>query len=367
MDTQASQGFSPSLNFKTLKFQLQNDMSVTNFLMEHTKADNKQQIIQALVQLKTDDLSSARQSLSTLMKESHLKEIKQSAFANLALLSTKENQCDFFNSYREEIFGNKELIHFLFSFCLLSSDVTENRQKAKLMLMEITKKNYYYQESLLGLAYIQYREGSVEPGLIQNILDSDPYITNTYHYNIWIDKAIYNWPHMLPLCETLYSAKKTDKVFISLYAYCLTRAQHHEQALQMIKKAESMDPENALVKSIYSYIMDRINLKNDSALILGKALKANANGQYVLPDILQTYFCAQKKNWLCVVQHGQKVLKHNPDSLSSLGNIAYAKYQQGHPVEAKEYMEKALALSESAKSYSPLLFLQQQYEEKSIH
>ncbi len=352
-----------TLSFKILKFQLENDISVTDFLMKNIKEGDRQQLVQALVQLKTEDLSVARQGLSQLMKKSPSKEIKQVAFANLALLSAREKQCDFFKTRQEKFFETEDLIHFLFSFCLLSSNGAENRQKAKTMLMEITKKKEsYYQESLLGLIYIQHEEGQVETDLIQSLLDSDPYAGDQDHYNVWIDRAIYSWPHMLPLCEKLYSAKEHGELFVSLYAYCLTRAGRHEQALHKIKKAESMDPENALVKSIHAYIMDRINMKNDSALILGKALKINAEEQYVLPDILQAYFCSQKENWFCAVQHWQKVLKQHPDSLFSLGNMVYAKYRQGHLEEAKEYMKLSLNLSPNTRN-SPLLFVQQNLKE----
>ena len=347
-------------SFKILKLRLNNDISVSHSLLRETKGE-VQALVQALTLLKSGDITMARQSWQKWIDTSASKDIKQSAYANMALLSAKEGRCDFFKGYQPAVFGHKALIDFLFAFCLLPSSSSEDKKKAKELLEPIAKKQQsYYQEALLGMAYLQMEEGTLEPTLIQKILDSDPYLTNMQSYPVWIDRGIYSWTEILPLCQKIYSAEKMDQLFVSLYAYCLSRARLYEEALMMIKTAEFSDPESALVKSLHAYMADLVHLKNESAQILGYALKFNGDRRYVLPYILQARFCEQNQNWACASENWGRVLKQDPNSLSGLGGIAYAKYKQGHAQEAKEYMNQGLSLSEGA-LYSPLLFLKRHY------
>ena len=345
-------------SFKILKLRLNNDISVTTSLLRETKGET-QALIQALALLKSGD-PMALQSWQKLMKTSTSKEIKQSSYANMALLSAKKGQCDFFKD--DSVVGHQALIDFLFAFCLLSSSPSsDDKKKAQKLLEPIAEKQQsYYQEALLGIAYIQKEEGTLEPALIQKILDSDPYLTNQHNYPVWIDRDHYSWLELLPLCQKIYSAEKMDQLFVSLYAYCLSRAKLYEKAILMIKKAESADPESALVKSLHAYMAHLVNLKNDSAQILGYALKFNGDRRYVLPYILQARFCEQNQDLACAGENWAMVLKQNPHSLSGLGGIAFAKHKQGHFQEAEEYMNQGLLLSKGA-LYGPLLFLKRQY------
>ena len=351
-------------NLKLLQFQLKNDISMVAPLLQETKG-GKHTLIQALSQLKTGDFRTARQSLTKLIQESASQDIKQYAFANMALISAKEKQCDFFKDDQKEDLGQQALIHFLFAFCLLSSSSSpEDREKAKGLLEPIAEKQQsYYQEALLGLAYIQIEEGTWDPKLIQNLLDIDPYLTNYHYYSILIDRSLYTWPELLPLCKKIYNKEEHNHLFVSLYAYCLSRAHFYKQALSLIKKAEAGDPESALIKSLHAHIANSVHLKNESARILGYALKLNLDRPYVLPLLLQARFCEQSQNWSCAYDNWRSVIRHDPYSLSGLGGIAYTKYKQGYPQEAKEYMEQGLALSKGA-LYSPLLFLKQYFNER---
>ena len=392
-------------SLKLLHFQIQNDISMLTFLLQETKGE-KRDLIQALAYIKSGDLTSGEQSLKKLIQESSSKEIKQSAFANMAMLSTKEGKCDFFKNYEEAMFGNKSFIQFLLSFCFLTSSSSKDKEKAKTMLTSLVQKQQsYYQEALLGLVYIQVEEGkltstrsskeegkgehlkavvdkeeglktdslvnkgsaelktgkgSAELSFITKLLDSDPYLTSSHYYPIWIDRNIYSWPEWLPLCKAIYETKEHNYLFVSLYAYCLAKAKLYEQALSMIKKAEVSAPESALVKALHVYIADLVHLKNESAQMLGYALKFNFNRKYVLPYILQARFCEQNQDWACADENWHLVVRHNPRSLSGLGGMAYAKYKQDYSQEAKEYMTQGLELSEGA-LYSPLLFLKHHF------
>lgn len=352
------------LLFQTLKFQLNDNITsgeaIIHFYEDQDIHSEMKKIIRALIQLKTDDLQSAKQSLTELMNNSQSKDIKKAAFTNLALLSTKTQDCRFFEKYAKNHFGNKNLIYFAFSLCLLQSKSVsvDQRTKAENFLQEIIKRPQgYYQEALVGFAYIRRQKGEEVLSLIEKLLDNDPYLTSRYHYNVYVDRKIYSWPQLLPLCEQIYSSKKNDKLMITFYAYCLVRSYRYELAQEFIKKATLIDSRNVLIKTVYAYITDFANLAGQSVLILGDAIQSNSDMKYILPYILQAQFCEKNKDWECAAQNWHLVLKDTPDSFSGLGGLAYTKYRQGRYAEARAYMDRGFALG-NTKLYSPLLFVE---------
>ena len=354
---------------QTLQFQLNNNISRGEALMRlyEDRGVNTElkKMIRALIQLKTDNLQSAKPLLIELMNNSQSQEIKKVAFANLALLSAKTQDCRFFKEYAVNHFENKNLIHFALSLCLLQSkSISVDQQiKAENLLKKISQRPQdYYQEAIVGLAYIRYQKGQEVLSLIEKLLDSDPYLTSKYHYNVYIDRKIYSWPQLLPLCEQIYSSKKDDKLMITFYAYCLVRSHHYELAQEFIKKASLIDSVDVLIKTIYAYVTGFINLKSQSVLILGDAIQSNSDMKYMLPYILQAQFCAENEDWECAVQNWRLVLKNTPDSLSGLGGLAYAKYNQGHYAEAKVYMDRGFDVGKET-LYSPLLFIKKMLRE----
>lgn len=358
------------LLLQILKFQLNDDISQTEKIIDVNTdmAPEEKEIIAALVQLKNGNSKSAEESFNNLIiQNDHSQEIKNISLANLALLSAKQGKCNFFNRHRNNLSKHTNLIQFAFSMCLLQSNnlLPTQQQKAENILQKITRKpKDYYQEALVGLAYIKHKNGDPVSPIIENLLDSNPYLTENYHYSIFIDRKIYSWTQLLPLCKKIYSAQKNNKLFISFYSYCLVRSQNYELAQQFIKQASLSDSKDVLIKSVHAYITDIINLKDYSALILGDAIQANNDRKYMLPYILQARFCEKKEDWECAIQNWSLVLNDTPDSLSGLGGIAYAKYNQGHHAEAQEYVNHGFALN-SETSYSPLLFVSAMLEKNN--
>ena len=355
------------LQFQTLKFQLNNNISQGEEIIKLSEGQNPdlKKIIRALVQLKTGNLQSARQLFNELISGSQSKEVRRAAFANLALLSAKEGDCQFFKRYREDQFGNRNLISFSFSLCILQSQSTsvDQRREAGGGVRELSQRPQdYYQETLVGLAYIKSQKGQPVLDLIETLLDSDPELTKNYYYDVYIDRKVYSWPQFLPLCEQIYSTEKDNQLMITFYAYCLVRSHRHELAQEFIQKALLIDSKHVLIKTIHAYIAGFINLKDQSVLILGDSIRSNSDMRYVLPYILQAQFCEENEDWECAVQNWQLVLKNNPNSISSLGGLAYAKYNQGHYGEAKAYMERGFAIDDMG-LYSRLLFVEKMLKE----
>ena len=366
-----------TLLFQILKFQLNNDFSQAETIMSTDESAGvnmeSKQMIQALIELKTDNALSAERLLNELIETSQSKKLKKAAFANLALLSArnaaKNENCDFFNKYIESEFGNRNLVYFAHSFCLLQSQSVsvDQRTKAERYLKEITQApDYqeapYYQEALLGLVYIKYMKGEKVLPLITTLLDSNPYLTQSYYYDIHIDRGIYSWPQLFPLCEKIYSIKQDNRFFIIFYAYCLVRSHHYELAQKLIKKATVMNSEDVLTKAVNAYITGFIGMERRFALVLGDALRSNSDMKYMLPYILQARFCEESMDWNCAIKNWRQVLSHRPDSIAVLGNLAYAKYKQGHYEEAQEYVSRAFELNDEA-FYSSLLFVEKSLKE----
>ncbi len=340
--------------FQILKFQLNDNITGGSwFSKEGGTSSETAQMIKALQQMKADDLPSAGRAFSGLMQTGSSQDIKQSALANRALISARTGECDFFNKHSESAFRN--LIYFSFAFCLLQSDSQKN--KATALLRQITQKpRDYYQEALLGLAYIYSGQNALS--FIERFLDSDPYLTEEYFYNAFIDRKIYSWPQLLPFCESVYSTNKNHKLFIAFYSYCLTRAHRYEKARSFIKKAELIDSDDVLVKTVHAYIADSIKLKNQFVLMLGDAIQLNSDMKYILPYILQARFCSVNKDWKCAVQNWNQVLRNTPDSLSGLGGMAYAKYSQGQYESTRAYIHQGRVAEGGKPRYSLLLFVE---------
>ena len=358
---------SNKLLFQTLNFQLNNNISQSEGIVKLYEDQDPElaKMVRALVQLKTGNLQSARQLFNELVSGSQLKEIRSAAFANLALLSAKQGDCRFFEQYREDQFGNKNLIRFSFSLCLLqlNSATVEQQREAEYFLQEISKRpEDYYQEAMVGLIYVKSQVGKPVLNLIEKLLDSDPGLTNGYYYNVYIDRKFYSWPELLPVCEKIYSTNKDNQLMITFYAYCLARAHRYELAQEFIKKAVLIDSRNVLIKSVHAYIAGFINLRDQSVLILGDAIQSNFDMKYMLPYILQAQFCEENEDWECAVQNWRLVLKNTPNSISSLGGLAYAKYNQGHYGEAKVYMERGFDIDDRG-LYSRLLFVEKMLQE----
>ncbi len=350
------------VSFQVLKFQLKDDLSQGRELMRLKTAGNLNEetrnIIKALMQLKTGKQESGRQVLEELLNSQPSSDMEKVAFANLALLSGKKRDCDFFEKYKESRFGNKNLIHFVFALCVLQVDVSvEKRNKAQVLLESIIQnQGDYYQEALVGLAYIKYLKAEDVSSSITTLLDSNPYLTDAYRHNVFIDRKIYSWPELIPLCEKIYSSQAENMLFITFYAYCLVRSNHYKSAKELMAKT-SLNPKDPLIKAVHAYIDDFLNFKNEYVLLLGDAIRSNAQAKYVLPHILQARFCEKHKDWDCAFHNWQIVLKNRPDSVSGLGGVAYAKYNQGLYEEAREYMTRGFVM-DNTDLYSPLLFVQ---------
>lgn len=353
-----------------VRFQLYDDISQSGAVNHLSKPPDViselQKMMKSLVQIKTGSLKMAKDSLNSLINTGQLQDIKQASLANLALISAQTGDCDFFNKHKENDVENKHLFHFASSFCLIPSLTlsVEQRQKVEASLKKIIKeRGSYYQEAIVGLAYIQLQQGKDVSTLIKSLLDSSPYLTGSYYYDIFVDRNIYSWPQLSPLCKKIYFKNANDKFFVTFYAYCLARSKKYNDSKDFIERAVAIDSTNALIKSVHAYIMETINLKDQSALILGDAIRSNSDMNYMLPYILQARFCENKKDWECAVENWQLVLKNRPNSLSSLGGLSYAKYYQGYYAEAREYMKRGINI-DTLKLYSPLKFVETMLKER---
>lgn len=348
--------------FNTLRFVLKGDTSKINFLIKSYNNKNITQIIKASSQIKNDNFLGAYNMYKQFLDNISLVQINKAVLSNVALLSAKIKNCSFFDQYENE-FNNlgsyTNLINFSYASCLLQLDTVSDKQTKKIqnLLTKITKyPQNYYQEALVGLVYIKNKNNQDVSPLIKNLLDTNPNLTNNYFYNIWVNKNIYSWQELLPFCKNIYSSHKENKLFISFYAYCLVRANNFELAQQFIKQAHIMDPKHALIKAVYAYITYAINLKDKSAELLGDAISINMNNQYILPHILQAQFLTNNLDWEQVIFEWKKVLKNNPNSISGLGGLAYAKYHLHLYTEAQEYINQGFSIDKT-KGYSPLLFV----------
>ncbi len=360
--------------FRISQLQLHGDIYEGQKILESDSAKDLSpditKMIENLIKIKTGDLGEVADSFSEIAKMSKTTDVKLAALANLVLLSARNGECRKLDRYRQESLSidktNNHLLNFMFSNCILLSKKASKKQmkEAQEILETMSQKSQsYYQESLLGLAYLHDKKNQPEKtlSLIQKLLDSNPRATNNYQYSIFIDKQIFSWPQMIPLCKSLYKSQENNGFYVALYAYCLAHSDNQQSALPLIQKANVIDSSNTLIKATNSFINSLLNLTNESLLLLSDSIKSNIGNQYQLPYILEAQMCEKNQDWQCAVKNWLLVLNKNPNSLSALGGMAYSKYQQRLYEEAEEYTRRGKKQDREGK-YGPLSFVNLELE-----
>ena len=356
---------------KILKLQLHNDIDSGKQLIESptTKiSTQEEQMISALIQLKSNDIDSAKDVFIELSQSDSPKEIQTPALNNLILLSAKNGDCIQAGQYIKQGQSNN-LNSFALALCIIKSPTANTSQKRtaeKLLKSIIKKKQDYYQESLLVMTYLQKKDNRSADILpdIQTVLNIDPHLTDNHYHDIFVDRTIYSWNELIPLCQNIYDTQKDNKFYIAFYAYCLARFQDYESAKHLIQQSRSKDSEDTLLAALHAYIAQTSHLKEESVLILGNSVQHNSEFNYDLPYILQAQFCETNQDWDCAIDHWLLVLKNKPKSLSALGGIAYSKYQKFLYREAKAYMKRGLE-SDTDNTYSPMIYVHLEMQNNS--
>ena len=291
--------------------------------------------------------------------------MKNAALNNLILLSAQEGNCSKVDQYIKQSQSNN-LNSFAFSLCVLKSSTSNESQKRtaeEILQTIIEKKQDYYQESLIIMAHLrQQKNRDTEVlALIQTLLNVDPHLTENHYYNVFIDRTIYSWNALIPLCKDIYNSRRDNKFYVAFYAYCLARFKNYESAQRLIRRSQNMDSKNTLFKALHAYIAKISHSYEESTLILGNALQNNSEFNYELPYILQAQFCETNQDWNCAIDNWLLILTINPQSLSALGGMAYSKYQKTHYEEAREYIQRGLK-ADIDNTYSPLIFVHLQLQ-----
>lgn len=329
-------------------------------------------IIQALIYVKNKDDDSAIKYFTKLANQAQSEEIKNAAKINGILLAAKKGNCK--KIQNEQFYNSTDnaLASIIFTFCFLSTNPSLSNNpnhisKIKEILYTMTQNpQTYYQEAMLALAYISLLEKQPNKtlSLIQKLLDTNPFLTEEYYYNVFIDRKIYTWPAWTKFCKEIYQSNKNNKFYITFYAYCLSRSGQFTLARQHIKKAHTIDGEDPLIKAIYAYTIytaaqhkNSNNTTSQFVFILSDAVDSNEDYNYFLPYIMQARFCEKNQDWGCAIRYWQMVLQNDP--ISSYAGIANVYYHKKMYKEARQYVGYGLEHNFS-KRYKPLLLVDRQ-------
>ncbi len=363
---------------KIAQLQFQNKVDKGQQLLQLSSNPEIKTIIQALIYLKNQDEDSAIKYFTQLANHAQSKEILNAAKMNWILLDAKKGHCAQIKNKKLYHAMDNALADLVFALCTLSTNPTmsanENhiRQIKETLQTMIQSPQAYYQEALLALTYISVLEKLPNKTLsfIRKLLDANPYLTEDYYYDFFINTGIYTWPEWINLCKKVYQSNKNHQFYIAFYSYCLSRAGQHQLAKQHIKNAHTMDPEDPLIKSIYAYTIQADsnhknfnNKKRQFIFTLSDAVDSNEDYNYFLPYILQARFCERNQDLKCAIRYWQLVLQNDP--VSAYAGIANVHWNRKMYKEARQYMTYGLEYNFSTR-YKPLLLLDQQLKKNNF-
>lgn len=178
-------------------------------------------------------------------------------------------------------------------------------------------------------------------------------------HNAFVANRFIEDEFMVPLCRKNAASISTQPEKGLLEVYCFVRGDQMDLAQKKISQMREQMPKHVSVLAWSSFMLNQLRQQDEASVLLGRALEANRNPDYILPATLQAQFCFDRKDYTCAEQNWVSVLKNNSDSLVALTGLASVKVVNGRKTEALEDLKRIALISDD---YKP--FLQLRWKEK---
>ncbi|MBK7843652.1 MAG: hypothetical protein IPJ71_08165 [Bdellovibrionales bacterium] len=239
----------------------------------------------------------------------------------------------------------------------------EHAQKQLTRLMQ--KSFDYFQEAALMLGYIDFIAGRNEQleqklGLI---LDIDPMQTEDHRHDLFVYRGRVSWKSLHQLCLQMVGGLTPSPRVKALRGYCYFRGGQEVEALKSVDDAAAQGVKDALVQSLYAFILDGIGQETRASVALGKATELNASIRLALPMILQGRFYARAGKHKMALELWQSLYRADEKSLVGLAGLAEAHFSLKNYSEAQGYLVEGFRLS---KDYRPLYRVKKRAEREGL-
>jgi tetratricopeptide (TPR) repeat protein len=149
----------------------------------------------------------------------------------------------------------------------------------------------------------------------------------------------------------------------ALRGYCYFRGGQEVEALKSVDDAAAQGVKDALVQSLYAFILDGIGQETRASVALGKATELNASIRLALPMILQGRFYARAGKHKMALELWQSLYRADEKSLVGLAGLAEAHFSLKNYSEAQGYLVEGFRLS---KDYRPLYRVKKRAEREGL-
>ena len=217
------------------------------------------------------------------------------------------------NLFHSKNFHKRFFSFFNFTFQYLSpSQDSLSAETDTPLLQFIEEGKEFSQEASFILLQNQFAQNSSQDltYFIQKFLDQDPYVTAEHRLGIFFPSSQMIWQKLLMnSCTSIHTRLNQQAYPLALYAFCQTQAGSSAQAKISIEKARALYPSDPLILGVYSYILHKNQMYDQSNLYIEQALNNNQDQKFALPFILQARFCQQKGNSECSQKYWSFVQK----------------------------------------------------------
>lgn len=220
----------------------------------------------------------------------------------------------------------------------------------------------YEPESLFYTLYLNWlKDHKVADDKLDAFLELDPQLTQDHRHNIFVYKGHTQWSVLGRFCQQMADQMDASPRTSMLKGVCFSKEGRKLEARTWIEKAVSQAPQEPLVQTWYSYILNENGLGDQASVALGRAGELNRKSEHTLPILMQARFCQIAGDYDCASQGWQRLYSTNDRSISALGGLALTYAGRNNAKEASHFVDLGLRVSPD---YIPLLKLKLRAEKE---
>ena len=234
----------------------------------------------------------------------------------------------------------------------------ENLEDMIIRLEEYQERTYDFKlEASMMLALLELLLDNIERSrnLLSDILELDWDLTSQHSHNVlyyYLDELL--WSNIIVSTFEIKNFEwNDDPNLLAIYGFLNFKTGKKEQGKEYIRRAIDLDQDNYKVKTLFAYIQDKLDFRENACEILASMIQYESDN----------HLCALLRQRLCTsdssIEEQKKVLTNlqlsNYFQLQALTGLAHFSEIEQNRIAAKKYFQEAQSLS---KNYKPLLELQ---------
>ncbi|PIU00066.1 MAG: hypothetical protein COT74_06865 [Bdellovibrionales bacterium CG10_big_fil_rev_8_21_14_0_10_45_34] len=184
---------------------------------------------------------------------------------------------------------------------------------------------------------------------LQEALDMDPDQTKDHAPNLNADRSRYGFQQMSKWMDEAQNLLPTNAIVIAAKSYLYFQGNEKLEGKKLITDLTQRTNTEPLFYGLLAYMEHSIGKYSEADVNLGLSLSLPE--KRLLPKILKSRFCAEKKQWACAEESWNSVLRLDPTNIAAKTGLAVIEGSRGNTSEALRRIQEALSISPH---YAPL-------------